>query len=357
LSFFRLNKKKSLAIILLISIIVAVSVFVYMFTSRTGICGGSPKIENSVSYNSTDNTLLLQVKSWVNQTYLFDRIILKDSKSQILVTSNVASTELPAYKSVNITINLNSLVLNSGQRYSVELYTTEDDSFESYLTIYENVKTKVSLLSANTLLVDIQSFANQTIVFEKATINGWDSIKFDAAHTSMGMNSVDTTFSPQIKLLPNENASFTISYEKGFSYGNYSLILHCSSPQYVDGAWKFFIVTGMEDCFNRVANIEKIAFDDADNSTLLVDIKSLSEETIVISGVTVKESNGYIYAVIASGNPVPAEVLPYESVTISVSLKIHQSLYAKEIVSFGSGNYIVTLNCGSNAVWAPLAVP
>ena len=72
MSSFRLNKKKSLTIILAISVIVVLSVFVYIFTSRTGICGGSPKIENSVSYNTTDNTLMLQVKSWINQTYVFD---------------------------------------------------------------------------------------------------------------------------------------------------------------------------------------------------------------------------------------------------------------------------------------------
>ena len=219
--------------------------------------------------------------------------------------------------------------MTSGQNYIVELYTTEDDRFQSYLTIYENVKTKVSLLSANTLLVNIQSFANQTIVFDKATINGWDSIKFDEEYKSIGMNSVDTTFSPQIKLLPNENTSLTISYEKGFSYGNYSLILHCSSPQYVDGAWKFFIVTGLEECFNRVAIIEKIVFDDADNNTLLINVKSLSEEAIVFTGLTVKESNGYIYAVIAGGNPIPAQVSPYENVTIAVSLKSNQGSYVR----------------------------
>ena len=76
-----------------------------------------------------------------------------------------------------------------------------------------------------------------------------------------------------------------------------------------------------------------------------------------IPGVTAKESNGYIYSTIANGNPVPAKILPYESVTISVRLKIHQSLYARELVSFGSGNLVVSLKCGSNAVWIPLAVP
>ena len=284
-------------------------------------------------------------------------MVLKNSKVQILATSNIASTELPAYKSVNITINLNNLVLTSGQNYRVELYTSENDSFQSYLTIYEKVKTKVSLLNSNTLLVDIQSFADQTIIFDKATINGWDSIKFNEEYKTIGMDSVDTTFSPQVKLLPNENTVFTIFYEKGFSYGNYSLILHCSSPQYVDGAWKFFVITGMEKCFNRVATIEKIVFDDADNNTLLINLKSLSEEAIVFTGLTVKESNGYIYTVIAGGNPIPAEVPPYESVTIAVSLKSNQGAYLKGPASLGSGNYIVTLNGGENAVWAPFVVP
>jgi hypothetical protein len=344
LSSFRLDKKKSLAIILVIGIIVALSVFVYVFTSRLAICGSSPKIEYSISYNKSDNTLLLHVSSWINQTYVFEKMILKDSKGQILATKDIVSTELPAYKSINITINLDNLVLASGQSYSVELHTAEDESFQSRLIIYENVRTKVSLLNANALLVDIQSLANQTLFFDKAAINGWDSANFDEEYKSISMNSVDTTFSPQIELLPHENTSFIIPYKNGFSYGNYSLILHSSSPANVDGAWKFFIITGLEECFNRVATIEKIAFDDADNNTLLVTVKSLSGQNIVFTGVTFKESNGYIYAVIASGNPVPAEVPPFGSVTITVSLKAHQG-------SFGSGNYIVTLNCGENAVW------
>jgi hypothetical protein len=184
LSSFRLGKKKSLAIILLISVIVVFSLFAYIFTSRSATCGGSPKITYSVSYNITDNTLLLNVSSWINQTYVFDQAILKDSKDQILANNNIVSTELPPYHSINITITLNNLVLTSGQSYNVELYTTKDQSFQSYLIIYENVKTKVSLLSANTLLVDIQSFANQTIVFDKANINSWDSIKFNEEYTS-----------------------------------------------------------------------------------------------------------------------------------------------------------------------------
>lgn len=113
-------------------------------------------------------------------------------------------------------------------------------------------------------------------------------------------DSVDTTLS-QVKILPNANLSFTIFYERGFSPGNYTFFLYSSSPesQYVSGAWVFFTVTGIEGCFNRMANIEKIAFDDTDNNTLLVDVHSLSNETIVFTGATVKESNGYISAVIA----------------------------------------------------------
>ncbi len=327
---------------------VAVGVLIYLNTLHMPVCGTYRKVTYSVSYNSTENSIGLFLTSWVNQTYVFNQVIVKDSKGQVVDIANIDPVQLHAYHSVNVTINLNSGGLESGQNYDVELNTVEGESYRSYLTIYENVKTQVSLASANTLLVDIQSQANQTIVFDRATINGW---------SSYGMDSVETTFSPRIELLPNHNASFTIPYENGFSYGNYSLILHNSSPPSVDGAWNFFIVNGTEECFNRVATIEKIAFQ-ADNSALLVDIQSLSNETISFTGATIKESNGYIYRVIARGNPTPAELPPYENWTITVRLNVFGFRSSTGgLSSFGPGNYIVTLDCGENALWARFNVP
>lgn len=138
-----------------------------MLTSLTPTCGTIRKVEYSVSYNNTDNSVFLDVTSWVNQTYVFDEAVIKDSGGQVVASAEFVPTVLPAYGTINLTINVGNVVLPSGQSYGVELHTTDGDSYSSILTVYENVKTRVSLASANTLLVDIQSFANQTVVFEK----------------------------------------------------------------------------------------------------------------------------------------------------------------------------------------------
>ena len=228
-------------------------------------------------------------------------------------------------------------------------------SYNSFLTVYENVKTRVSLFNTSTLQVDVQSFANQTIVFDKATINDFGRNQFNYGSLSFSQLPENTVLS-QVKLLPNENLSFTIFYEPGFTPGNYTFFLYSSSPesQYVSGAWAFFTVTGLENCFNREGTIEKIAFDGANNGKLLLDVHSLSKEVIVFTSATLKEeisvpAGGY-YAIVATGNVSPTEVPSYGNSTITVSFVAHQS-------EFGSGNYTVTLFSEGNAIWAPFSIP
>jgi hypothetical protein len=150
--------------------------------------------------------------------------------------------------------------------------------------------------------------------------------------------------------------SFTIIYEPSFTPGNYTFFLYSLSPesQYVSGAWAFFTVTGLENCFNRIGAIEKIAFDGADNGKLLVDVHSLSKEAIVFTGATLKEDisvpAGRYYAIAATGDVSSTEVPSYGNSTITVSFVAHQS-------EFGSGNYTVTLFSEGNAIWASFFLP
>ena len=314
------------------------------------------KVGCSVSYNITDSSVFVKVTSWFNQTDVFERAVVKNSGGQVLASASFVPIVLPAYGAINLTINLDSVILASGQSYHVELHTADGKFYSSVLYVYENVKTRVSLVSANTLLVDVQSFANQTIVFERATISDWFSNRFNEVSTGLHQGSVDTTLS-QTKLLPNENLSFTIMYEQGFSLGNYTIFLYSSSPesQYVGGAYAFFTVNGLEACFNRVATIERIAFDDVDNSTLLVDVQSLSNETTVFTDATFKERRDNFYVVTGSGEPSSTELPPYGKVTIAIIF--NQGSYANSPLSFRSGIYTLTLYSGGNAVWAPFTMP
>jgi hypothetical protein len=340
----------------LIVIIVAVSgASLYILSSLTPICGTTRIVEYSVSYNNTDNSVFLNVTSWVNKTYVFDEAVIKDSKGQVVVSTDFFPTELPAYGTIDLTINVGSVVLSSGQSYNVELYTTDGDSYKSVLTVYENVKTRVSLVNANTLLVDVQSFANQTIDFESATINDFGRNQYNYGSPSFSQFPENTVLS-QAKLLPNENLSFTILYEQGFSPGNYTFFLYSSSPksQYVSGAWAFFTITGLENCFNQVATIQRIVIDSADNGKLLVDVHSLTEDTLLFTAATLKESisvpAGRYYAIAANGELPLIEVPSHGNSTITVNFLLHQS-------EFGSGNYTITLFSEGNAVWAPFLIP
>lgn len=202
------------------------------------------KVGHSVSYDRTEGTVVVNVTSYFNQTEVYDRAVLKNSEGNVLASASYAPTLLPAFGSINLTINLDSVVLASGQSYKVELHTTDDKYYTPVLIVYENVRTRASIASANTLLVEIQSFANQTIIFDHANINYYG----EGYRTPVIAAPLS-----QAKLLPNENLSLTILYKEGFIPGNYTCLLYSSSPdpQYVNGAYAFFTVTGTEDCFKQ----------------------------------------------------------------------------------------------------------
>jgi len=342
--------------------LVVAGVLFYIITSSGGMnemLGYVPPITSS--FNSTDNTLLLILNSRLNQTTVFNEIIIENSTGHIVAIEKMNITKLPAYKSINMTINLNNYNLASGMAYTVNLYTAEGENYHSPFIIPEYVKlTKISLESTDTLLIDIESLADQPIVFDGVTIKEWIGNEFVQGRMGYIEGIVDTGILSQTELLPHEKTTLTITLKNGVSYGNYSLTLHNTSPSYVSGAGGSFRVTGLEDCFNRVAIIKKGAFDDVDNNTLLLEVKSMSNQTIFFNNAVVKESifrAGYVYAFIASGNPVPMELLSYQNATIAVSLRARQGSYASSPVSFRSGNYTVNLNSSGSAVWTSFMVP
>jgi hypothetical protein len=151
--------RNTVLVILLVTVIVVSGASSYILTSLTPFCGTTRTVVYSVSYNNTAN-VFLNVTSWVNKTFVFDQVNIKDSNGHVVASEDFVPTVLPAFGTINLTINLGTVILPSGKSYGLELHTTEGNSFNSILTVYENVKTRVSLLNANTLQVDIQSFAN-----------------------------------------------------------------------------------------------------------------------------------------------------------------------------------------------------
>jgi hypothetical protein len=340
------NHKVALIVLFLAAIVVVSTVVTYIFWfSPRFVCGNSElKFGISPSYNATSNSVMLNITSWVNQTFVFNKVTLKDSNGQILTTADFSATELPAYKSIKLAFNLTVDGLTSGRYYPIRLYTTEGDSYDSSLTLYENVKTHVSFVDAHTVSVTVQSFANQTIIFEKATINDW-------TNGNTFERSVDTVLS-DAKLLPNETLSLTLNYNHGFSLGNYTLLLYSSHPQsqYVSGAYSFFAVTGYENFFKPIAAIEKIDANNSDTHTLIVNVHSLTNQPVVFTDATVKQRQGDYIQIRANGNPSPTELSPYGNATITVNFNNNQG-------KFTAGNYTLTLYSGENVAWAVFNVP
>jgi hypothetical protein len=254
------NKKLVLVILLIIALTIS-CLFLYALYFRGRFFDDAIKVGFTASYNKTENSVLVNATSWVNQTDVFNRAVVKDQGGQTLATSNFGSMTLHPFGSINLKIDMGDVDLASGQSYKIELYTIDGKTYHSVLTLYEKVKTTVTLIDAHTLQVDVKSFANQTIVFNQATINYWNFNHTKDGHNSVHPNDLNTPLS-SAKLQPNGSLSFTLPYKQGFTPGNYTLFLYSSTPdsQYVEGAYAFFAVTGQEDCFKGEVPIGKAAF-------------------------------------------------------------------------------------------------
>jgi hypothetical protein len=246
-------KKLSVACILLLltsASLASAYVLLNIFLVGGPLCGTNLiQVNIEATYQPQNDTLLLNVKSLKNQTYNLNQVTIRDSAGQVLVNRGIEQTKLSPYGASNITVDLGGYVFASGEYYRVELGTLEGNSFESILNVYEKVKTQVSAFTGDTISVYVQSYANQTVTFNKATIYKISSQPDDGQKSQY---PVEVTLSPQIELLPNHNITITIPYTNDLKPGNYTVYLH-SSPTLVIGAMTSFAVTGQEEYFNQTS--------------------------------------------------------------------------------------------------------
>jgi hypothetical protein len=335
-----------------------------MGTMDFGFKGPPPRvIIQGVSFGNINNsTISIAVKSNTNATILFNQALIRNQNGSTVDTVSFNTIELPGYQVLNFTIDLNKS-LSSGIRYIIDLRTTENDDFQCGFGIPEKIAiTKITFNNSNTLLLEVQSLTNRPLVFDTAIIKEWIGNEFVKGRMGYITGIEDTGVLSPTELMPHENTTLTVILKNGLSCGNYSFELHCPAQTLISGEKGNFTITGMEQFFNRDALIKKVSFDKIDNNTLLLDVQSLSSQTIVFTGATIKESIfryelGNVYAVMASGSPVPAELAPHEVVRIAVSLRAHQGSYATSPVSFRSGNYTVTLNSLGSPVWTSFTIP
>lgn len=84
----------------------------------------------NVSFDSAKNELLLDVQSMDSNTIVFNAAIIENSDHRIVATIVPFQAELPAYKNITITINLNDINLGFGN-YTVNLRTAKTYNFYS----------------------------------------------------------------------------------------------------------------------------------------------------------------------------------------------------------------------------------
>ena len=232
--------------ILVLSLVIFTGATAYVllniFIAGGPICGTDLiQVNVGATYDPKNNTLLLDVKSLKNQTYNLNQVTVKDSAWQVLVNRSIEPIELSPYGVSNITVDLDGYVFASGRSYTVELSTIEGNSFKSILHVYEEVKTQISAFTEDTISIFVQSYANQTLIFTRATIYKLYSQPDDEQQSQYNY-PVEVTLSPQIELLSNHNITITILYSNGLKSGNYIVYLH-SVPTLVYGAMTNFAVT------------------------------------------------------------------------------------------------------------------
>jgi hypothetical protein len=229
-----LDKKKVLAAIIIIVVLITASFWYYSQIPKWNSC--TPEVSINVSYNSLSNDLNLNVASMVNKTLVFNQLIITDSKNSLLFTATLPSIELHSEENINFSTCIGEVVLNQGSGYNVEIISANGQKYSSFLILFEWIQvSKVSLSSPKTLLVEVHSLSNQTIVFDHAIVSQWQEREFTPGVKSLAdIPITEGTLFPN-ELPPNENITFTVDLEKELSSGNYSLAILNYLPEYVRG--------------------------------------------------------------------------------------------------------------------------
>jgi hypothetical protein len=331
-----------------------------------GMLPGPGPIIVTTSFGIDENTLLLGLRSTLERTVVLNQVIIKNSARHVATTFNIVPTELPWHETRNITINLGNYKLYSGIEYKAIFYTTEGANYSYSFEIPIDVKiTKVSLQSANTLLLDIQSLSNFNTVIDTVSIS-------ELSRRAIPSGQMGYIFMPLIydypvatELSAHENMTIAVNLNNvPLSPGNYTLNFNGASSAH--GGGLRFDVTGVEPgAIEMEAGVQKVSVDSTDNSTLLLDVHSFSKHTIVVSSVTIKEVSTKIEEVkhikvvpgemdclfvnIFAHDIVPTELPAYKDTTIRVNLNN---------MNLSPGNYTVNFeSTNGNSLWAHFAIP
>jgi len=231
----RLGKRNLIGFLLMALVLAGAITFLWVYTcGRYNDC--IPDYSMSASYNATTNYLEVSVNSYANNTIFFNSLDVKDSKGSTVFTSNLPSTEVSPMKNATFSVNLGKNSLKGGSGYGIELLATNGQKYTYFLMLFEWIHVmKVTLSSPKTLLVEIQSFSNKTIVLDHATVSQWQEVQYSPDYKSLAdIDITDGAVSPS-ELLPNQNVTLTISLKNELSSGNYCLKLHNASPEWVRG--------------------------------------------------------------------------------------------------------------------------
>ena len=194
-------------------------------------------------FNKADRTLLLDVKSYSNESIDFSGTVIKNSLGTLVANATLVPTKIPGYQSIRMRVNLTDYDLTYGSNYDVTLYTTNGEIFSRSFIIPENVRISEFSSDNNALKLTINSMASQTIVFDSATINEFISIPGTYnSHTNVVAKDIPIS----TELPPNGNVTITIQPKIVLSPGNYSISLH-SNVMNLYGALKFFTISGPDN--------------------------------------------------------------------------------------------------------------
>jgi hypothetical protein len=127
-----LLKKISIGLILIITV---ASILVYFNVWNPDIkpialgLSEEAKIQKA-SFDSVNKAILLDVQSMDSKDLVFNVALIDDSEHKTVATIVPFQAELPAHENTTITINLNNIVLGSGN-YTVNLRTAKTYNFYS----------------------------------------------------------------------------------------------------------------------------------------------------------------------------------------------------------------------------------
>ena len=117
--------------IVFLSIITIAVAFIIVNTNALNLLGKPIDLsitENAViqkvSFDSTNNTLLLDIQSMSSKTIVLNTAVIKNSAQNTVATIVQFQNDLPANQNTTVSVDLSNIQLNPGN-YTINLWTTK----------------------------------------------------------------------------------------------------------------------------------------------------------------------------------------------------------------------------------------